>query len=317
MSGLQFGEVWEDTAFPWTLQVHNTGRKPIRIASFSHSCSCATIEPRSLVIPAGETHELKLTIDLADTDVGSDEPTRQFRLQLWPQLELGGSVRYEWTVRGVVRKPVRLGQKWLDVGEVPEGNQPILPKRATVKALIPLRQLTVSCTSSAFQAVVRHRPGDLSVFDLEVAPCRTLPPGPIKFDIVVVPELPDGKRLSPKRLPVVGYILSDIKASPPEGVFGARSVGETVEETVTLHSLTGQTFAVSGVTAEGEGLSVRRLEVETGEPTFQIQQRITKPGEQTSSVVFMVRLADGVKKEINFGVCYRGLQESAVTRSLP
>src|SRR5712691_6122205 len=61
---LNFGITWEQPEFKWTVPIRNNSDREIEIENFVKSCNCASIEPRSLVIPAGETRDVQLTFDL-------------------------------------------------------------------------------------------------------------------------------------------------------------------------------------------------------------------------------------------------------------
>ena len=51
---LNFGTVWEEEKFSWTVPIENHEAESVEIESFSSSCSCLSIKPKSLVIGPGE-----------------------------------------------------------------------------------------------------------------------------------------------------------------------------------------------------------------------------------------------------------------------
>src|SRR5262249_45577904 len=63
-SALRFGEAWEERRFVWKLPIQNVTNHDIKIKDFALSCGCLDIEPRTLTIFAGETHEVALKVDL-------------------------------------------------------------------------------------------------------------------------------------------------------------------------------------------------------------------------------------------------------------
>src|SRR6266849_4991614 len=63
-SALDFGEPWEEKNFVWKLPIQNVTNRDIRVHDFALSCGCLEIEPKSLTIPAQETREVALKVDL-------------------------------------------------------------------------------------------------------------------------------------------------------------------------------------------------------------------------------------------------------------
>src|SRR5262249_52816263 len=61
---LNFGEVWEAEQFRWVLPVTNGSGEDIEIVNFATSCNCLSVEPRAVVIPAGQTVEVNLVLNL-------------------------------------------------------------------------------------------------------------------------------------------------------------------------------------------------------------------------------------------------------------
>lgn len=82
---------------------------------------------------------------------------------------------------------------------------------------------------------------------------------------------------------VRGTIVSDLEAQPPAIQVGGRRVGEVVEDTVTLSSLTGRQLGPITVSAEGDGLSVERV---GSENRYAIRQIVRRAGIQSNRVVF-------------------------------
>lgn len=104
--------------------------------------------------------------------------------------------------------------------------------------------------------------------------------------------------------------MSEFQTSPPGALFGARSRGEVVEETLTLHSLSNQRFEVIGVKAEGDGLVVQEATTEMADnPTFVVKQRIMKTGQEAGRIVFQLRTERGKDVQLFVAVTYLGIPE--------
>jgi hypothetical protein len=60
-------------------------------------------------------------------------------------------------------------------------------------------------------------------------------------------------------------------------MFGARRLGEGVEETVVIRSRSQRSFTVTGIKSEMDGLSVQPIQFSGGEEKrFRVKQQITK-----------------------------------------
>lgn len=61
---LNFGEAWENLYFEWLLPIENRHNQDVQIERLYLSCTCLKADPSELVIPAGRTREVRLTLDL-------------------------------------------------------------------------------------------------------------------------------------------------------------------------------------------------------------------------------------------------------------
>ncbi|MBY0231201.1 MAG: DUF1573 domain-containing protein [Gemmataceae bacterium] len=87
---LDFGEVLENERFAWTLPIENRGDAEARITKFQENCVCAKFDPPSLVIPPGETREVRLTLDLTRKPEDRGEAARPFAVLVEPIVAEGG-----------------------------------------------------------------------------------------------------------------------------------------------------------------------------------------------------------------------------------
>jgi hypothetical protein len=309
-SCLDFGEVWENKGFDWPLVVQNPTSEDVGIREFGFSCSCTGIEPKALNIPAGESREIRLTIDLRarkEADVTA-EP-RSFDVTIYPQLGEKGtkSSGLAWTIRGRVRSAIRLEQLFVDLGRHSEASQPLPAQEMLVTTFVPLHRLIATTDSPDLQVSVAPKAETPGQFRVVILP-KTFEIGAIDAKITLVPQQTEHQALLGKTLTVRGRIVNDIEVSPPSAAFGARSVGEVVEETVSLHSLTGRHFEVTRTSVDGDGLIVdRAARDEASEPRFLLRQRIAKKGEQTGRVTIAVHAADAKETQVVLEVSYLGI----------
>lgn len=312
---LDLGEVWEQDGFTWELPVRNVTTADIRIERIANSCSCTSVEPKSLVVPAGQTRTVRLTISLREKQPSARPAgqARDFSVKLWPTVQ-GASVGLEglgsWTLRARVKTLLRTEPRSIDFGRNSFLVQPLNPRQVTVEAAIPLRSLSATIDDPRLSTEVRPDPTGPNRYVVMVHPGRQMSVGSIRGSIRLVPRGRGDEALPSQELPVVGQILNDVQASPPQVAFGIRRVGEEVDDTVFLSSLTGSTFTVKSVKTSSPSQKV--VPDETAGPmsvAYRVRQRITSAGEQQGRLVFVIAGPGGQESEVVVDVQYRGMEE--------
>lgn len=305
---LDFGEVWEDAQFSMVLPITNHRGQDLEIKQFLKTCNCSQIEPPSLSIPAWQTREVRLILDL--TPKKPEEfaaSVRDFEVGLSPEVP-GETHSVWWTIRGRVRSVMQSNMPKIDFGNISELSRSKPVQKATLTTRSSIQKVTASCSSPHFEVTVARRSsGNTNQFDLVVAMKEMAKRGEIRCSISAVPELGDGERLPPRRIEVLGRIVRDIEFSPPGVFFGGCPVGTSKTETVTLRSLTGQLFEVSVMRYEGDGLSVeRRGSARGGGFAFEVKQKADWSGEHSGKVIFRIARSGGKEEEIMVPVSYCG-----------
>ncbi len=304
---LDFGEVWEDDKFQWTIPITNQGDQPVSVKDFVNTCICSSIEPRKFVILPNETGEVRVTLDLRPgRDIRFDLTPFNFDLDVTPILEPG---RASWKMQGKVRPAVRFERPLLDLGSRSEWAAPWPAQWVAVLVPPEVERLIASSGNPYFEVQVQRSNGKKRRFTLLVEPRKELPCADYSFEVLVTPKLNGEKPLPAQRLAVRGSVVRDLQASLPQVVFGARRIGEKAEETLTLTSLTGRGFKVVGVAN-----SLRGLQVIPGtgtsvakNHTYQLRQSVDAVGDQSGQVTFSCRTADGLSADVVIPVSYHGL----------
>jgi hypothetical protein len=306
-ASLNFGEVWENAEFVWVVPIENRSAQEVRITDFSSSCTCSKIEPSKLTIPAGESRKVAMTLDLTGAKTAEDyrKAVRDFAVSIEPRCEPSVG-KVNWKIRGRIRVPFVFEQPRLDLGRHSELAQPLPPCKVALTGLVSLAKMTSKTTSPHFQAHIQ-RTAAPDRFELILTPVKPLPCGFHTFEVQVFPHLADGKELPGKTLPVRVRVESDLQTTPPVVVFGARPLGETAEEVLTLRSLTGQSFEVLGVKALGDGLTVERAHEGAAGTAYQLRQQVVKTQAQHGQVVFCVRTARAGEEDLAVPVSYHGI----------
>ncbi|MDQ3333323.1 MAG: DUF1573 domain-containing protein, partial [Planctomycetota bacterium] len=106
---LDFGSIWSQPSFSWTLRVVNSSDRPLLVRGIRAGCGCTQIEPRTFELAPHGRGELHLTIDLTDEfEPASDWHQREFAVALdFDSEEEAGSTTTRHVLRGQVRRPFR------------------------------------------------------------------------------------------------------------------------------------------------------------------------------------------------------------------
>jgi hypothetical protein len=243
------------------LPIENRGPQDVHIERFLSTCSCLATTPASLLVPAGQTRDVELTLDLTGKPSSQDPPpTAPFRAEIRPALRgaSGLTTLSGWEVHGTVRKVLRFSPFQVDFGKHSERSQPLPAQCVKVTSLVPLRQVTAACRTDHFRAELKQRGENSLNYELVISPKGLIPPARYHFVIEVTAELNSGQKVRARELWGQGEVAADVQASPPQVSLGAAKQSATVVESVTLSSLTGTSFKVVGHRAEGAGLTIEQ-----------------------------------------------------------
>jgi hypothetical protein len=293
---LDFAEVWETDRFAWTLPVENCGSERVAVTGVVGSCQCLTVEPQQFALDPGGRIDLRLALDLRPrSGEKAESGVRPFSVVLMPIIkpEPGRVWRSpEWKVSGRVRRVLDAPDEvWL--GTHSEFAPALLPRSVTVVPKVPVRSLRATVDRSDIVADVsadRERP-DRFVVELTAKDGGSYGPGDISWSVTLHSVAADGTELPPKTIRLTGRIVPDVRSEPLEVLFPARTVGDVVEEVVSLRSLTGTPFRIERMTTEGAGVSVEPMGEGAG---YHVRLRLDSAGEHRGVVTFTVEARDRV-----------------------
>jgi hypothetical protein len=167
---LDIGEVWEAKGFRWTLPVTNCSEQDLKIKEWGGSCNCTAISPSSLTIPAGETREITVVLDLTDyKQTERNTSIRTFSAEIVPVVCRMDGVRITtvgWNLQGRIRSALGLERTEVDFGRWSEcANRP-QPHSIKVVSLTPLSHIVTRCRVPALNATIRRDETNSSLFHL-------------------------------------------------------------------------------------------------------------------------------------------------------
>ena len=230
---LDFGNAWEQRAFPLTVTLHNGSNRPIAVADLQTSCSCTAVEPRECVVPAGGSMPLHLTLDL--TTAFDQRPAEQatFTVALQPVLADGPAGLPAWELHGLVARPIVFRPGTLEIETV--RGQPPAFVAVRVEPRLPLAG--VSITAPAAVATATLGPPDAAgVHTLSVTPAAQASVGVTHGEIRFAWPASAASGTAPPSalLPVKITTVGPVRSLPAEVRFGAVRQDQPCEQTLLL-----------------------------------------------------------------------------------
>ena len=306
---LDFGYVWEATDFQWPISIDNVSQEDVRIADFAKSCSCAKAEPQSIVIPAGGSATVTLTIDLAARLPNDESPQRDFEVVIVPIIDKQ-SERSHFVVRGKVRAAITLAPRNIDFEDSLTRGLQFAPQVAVATCHTPIDQLEVRADESIVHVVVDRTASPPAGFIFEVTPSDMLPDGPFRANIAIIPVTADGARLPATELRVQGVIMPDVRSVPSVIDFGVGSVGDVREETISLRAVSGRPFVPEWDPASSNNAVVEPIGAdEHGTYRFTVRCALTASSDQTDTVVFRIHRSGEDSKLVTIPIAYFGVAD--------
>jgi hypothetical protein len=314
---VDFGEVWEDRAFPWKFTIHNPTAADVTINKFWNSCSCAAVKPDSVTIPAGGNAQLALTLDLSAafwekgglSQIEVKPSKRSFEAEIIPELADGPTFRSQaWKIKGQVARVLTVSPAFLQLDEGFVCGEPFPKQKLHVTAHAPLVGIMAKCPmGSGHQAYAKRRVPDGNEWEVEMALGPDLRAGPFKFDLTLEP-VPLGSRTLPSQvIPVRGSAWESVQAIPATLVLGLQQVGATAEDTVTLRSIIGAPFEVVRVESDERCTQIKPLgwDNQRRGTSYVVRQRISSFGLNECVVRFRVQTR-GKEFDLDLRVAYHG-----------
>jgi hypothetical protein len=311
---LSFGEVWEESRFPWVLTFHNSSQQDAVVEQFATECDCVQIEPQSLTIPVGGASQVRLILDLTPQgkDIGG---AKRYSIATSIGAKLQGESRVDskhvWEIRGIVRPVIQFSTPTLNLGRISELVSSDKGSHVEVGTDHPVERLHIWSSSKEFRVNADRSKTNASRFVLSVFPQKGLSKGEKNVDIHVTPYDKEGKPLGTRILPLLALVVDDVQFSPPERVlFGIQAVGARLEEIVTLQSLVGQkVLSIEKCRCEGKGITAEATpSSENGLLTLAIRLQLLETGAFTGKVIATVRSEDGPGQDVELAVTAYGIE---------
>lgn len=293
---LDIGAVWTQQALCRSLPIRNPTSEDNRVLEFGSSCSCLSVEPKSLLVPAGGTVTVLVTIDLTPkTTSEANSFARDFRMTLVPRIQNSQLLAGGWTIHGYVRSPITPSTQLIHFGDGLILGKPFPSQVIELTAHVPLGRLHADCPSSFATATVFPQKGSQSTkYRLTISPKENLPEGPFSFRLILTATDVTGTELPNMIFLVKGEVAPDVQAYPKMLLFGATPIGQPRIETILLRSSRGERFEVDAIQVDSDTVTAEPLRADPQLGlAFRITHLVTEPGQSVSRVTFAVRTGRG------------------------
>jgi hypothetical protein len=306
LDGGDFGEVIETDEFVWPIKIQNHTNDTLVIDHFVASCACASVSPRQLIIEPRTFATCRLEMDLTKLCGNKDNrEKKKVQVDLVPVItrpSLGPDVRLPIT--GVVVPVLALEPASITFGAVFEGHA--LANKVQITSSVLLESLDAVCHAKGWSCTVSKT--GASTFELLLVTNEYISPGPLAFQLSLVPKNATLSKSLRYSVPVNGLVVSEFTASPPALLLGRRKIGTTYHENVVLASRDGKPCQVTHITCALPDTAVCPLgAVSRSAKEFKIDQVALYAGKQTGHVTFQLTNQDGMRRTLVLPIEYYGV----------
>lgn len=255
LDALEFGTVWAQRDFKWSIPVTNVGTRTVDVTDVISSCGCAVVDTRPFSVAPRQTAEVKLSIDLTSKRRpvdGQAERLFPVGVMLFTKAVDAGEIRLN--LRGIVKDPLYLTPPAVVFWDVAEDTEDLPVVQLMAIPLVPLAKLSAKCDDE-LQVVVGTREYEQSAkggtsergFPIEAALKKRLPCGSHVFNMTLFATTAEGQELPGLRVPVKVAVVGDVFISPAFGHLGVVQRGSSEETSFQLISRVRSPFRVTKV----------------------------------------------------------------------
>lgn len=259
---LQIGETWASNILTHSFAIHNVSDQQVSIKSFQKDCSCTSVSPDSLDIPAGSSKIVTVGIEMARGH-GIEKET-DVSVRIAPIIQGRTSLVIPWNVTAHVKPLMLLSKSYLsfDVG----GPQTASKSRDATQTLqvsyaAPTESLRVENNAADVHIDV-HKRSD-SLYELSVALADSANEN---VPFVVTPNfktvLKSGETVSSTPLVIKSHQYRPVIAEPESLQLGFVYASLGQERTVTLTSQAGEEFLIRSASSSSKDIEVRTAQLD-------------------------------------------------------
>lgn len=302
---LDFGETLARSDFEMRVPITNASDTDIEVFDWDRSCgACTTVEPLTMTIPAGETREVLVRLDLALPRPATDlTRTREFNKSMGPRIRYADGREYagppmEWSLTGRVRDFVSADPAVVVCKEESIRAEAFAPFSINLGYGLDAQAVNANCSPELATVSVVQIDSRKWRLDVTPAPQGSSRFGEFRFAVEVTHATGSGEPLPPIAIPVTGSRVSDVVAEVlPSSVLGTHPVGTDLAFSIRLHSRTASPFEPELVTLDSSPLRVESIERQAGILEYHVSKDVAKRGLEKLAVRFNIRHDDGFEEE--------------------
>jgi hypothetical protein len=312
---LDFGEVWAQSDFEWTLPLQNQTIHDVVVDEIVTSCHCTRASEASVALAPGETADCRLLIDLLPGQLPSAPgQSREFSVHVTATIDGTRKERRRWVITGRVRDALGVSapQVRFEAGDPVLRTQPrfeppqirfqsalqLVSARAEVDPPVAALSCELESSTSGF---------------VKLQPAADLPLGPLDAVLRIIATTADAGEMAVVSMPVSGLVLDDVQLLPRQLTFGATPVGDVREATVVLTSRTGKEVVVDRVDSASPTTAVEPTDLPAegfeGARAYLVRQRIARSGGQSVEVEFVVNEGPARVRRVPLQINYVGIAD--------
>lgn len=266
---LDIGEVIVQDKYLRRFRISNHGDKDLEIASFRMSCSCTSITPSELRIPAHRSATAELTINLLHRDPKiAFQQARPVSTTITPILSDSSVQAPEWTFTGKAVSTVAVSVTNVIFPNAIQGI-PCAPQTLTVRPYSKNGKLDIKCDPK-FAAT---RLLDKQDWTVEVIPNPALDLGNHAGTIDIAFTPAEEESAAVISIPLDVFVVSDMQCEPKSLLLGNVAVGRAYSETLSVFSISKRKFSIDQVACDDPQVS---MEIEqSDDPKVRVKFTLT------------------------------------------
>ncbi len=306
---LQLKDLWYQDQVHFKFTIHNSSEKEIKIRDFRTSCSCTSVEPKSVTIPAHASQVVDCLWKPTNSSISQiDRFSGSFSAQILPiceDREGHALANRGWSFSGRVHQQLKLSTARItfENGALTAGEQ--FPEKLIEVTLSPwVTQITATFDESIIRCHLDRV--DPQKYILRVHPIESLNAGELDTNISLVCSNSEFEPIPTVVVPVRGRIGQDVFVTPELLDIGFVEAGNATEEDIAIQSKSLRRFTVDKAVCLLEDVNLT-VSPTDGDQMQRIKVRVhpSKVGRYQGDIqVVCTRIDDSTRFELTIPCTY-------------
>ncbi len=306
---LDFGVVWENERFVWTIEVENREPETIEIDGVTTTCNCSSSDSNRITIPAGRSERISLVLNLLSScNSAQPEALSTFQTMIRPRVHFNGETKeLEWKLIGKVRRAMAVASKRIDFGSI-DGSYRAISRNVPV--LLLGDTASVSVMSSNPSIIAKYQSNRTGHASIDVTVESGLPTGHHSAILTLSPILNGSTSKLVRRLPVEIDVLPEIQFDSHTATIGAGEIGEKLTGLLTVRSVSRKPFTILKWNTDSPEcvVTINHALSSNNNYTFHVEELIASIGNHVSKLIVQVLDSDGIAQTIEADIRHYGIE---------